>query len=641
MLKSCPETFSLDNFSMGLDWASPPDRISPYSVYDAKNINLTSYRALEKRSGMVKHYATPYVTGEMILDIYEYVGPSTTKVLVATNTASEANSKIGYYDTGWHDIKTGLTANTRYYFATHNEFCFVTNGVDNNFKLRETSVYNVGIQPPAAAPTVAQGASTGLSGKYIYVYCYKRSTTIGPEHRSDPSDPSDDIVVSGASVDVTYVASSDPQVDYIEIYRTLDLSQSEESTQYFLVTTVANANGTFTDTVQDDFLSVLCLDTNAPPPKSKFCKLHKDRMIWANCPDEVDGESLFMFSELGRPEACPGTNYQYFDRKDGQDITGIASLPDYLVIFKRDKMAAMEGDFAKWYTISATVGCIAPWAIVTFQDQIMFLSSEGWKVTNGRTVQDVSKRLLALNRSSYIAYGEASKYSAVYYPTRKQVHFLINFSSRIVMVGHLLSSLYSDVATENTVDEPYIGWTYHQYPSSIHLSAMGKYTESSTGIDRILAGSEDGYIYLLDSGTTDDDLSIPWAIETGWNALGTALPLSKQLRVLNVIYGSNVTWGRDPDPGQTAGTVKFEIDADFLNAVDEITLTHGASSYCGYTYCGGTYAGLTGMFTENFPLSDDCVGRKFRFRISDDSEFDFSLMSISGMFRYAGLREGL
>ncbi|MCK7532355.1 MAG: hypothetical protein MZV63_15645 [Marinilabiliales bacterium] len=273
------------------------------------------------------------------------------------------------------------------------------------------------------------------------MYCYKRSTATGPEHRSNPSPRSDLIVSTGGSADVAYVASTDTQVDYIEIYRTLDLTSSDySSTEYFLATTIANGTGTYSDTLSDDSLTTICLTTNTVPPRSYFCALHKDRMIYANCPAETDGGSLFMFSEIGRPESCPSVNYQYFDRSDGNEITGLASLPDYLIVFKKNKIAALEGDFQKWYTVSSTTGCIAPWAIIQFQDQIMFLSEEGWKTTDGRSVMDVSKKLIALNRSQYLSYNEEKNYSGVYYPTRKQCMFLLNHSSytKIIMVGHLL-----------------------------------------------------------------------------------------------------------------------------------------------------------------------------------------------------------
>jgi hypothetical protein len=633
MYKSAPENFTLDNFALGLDWASPPDRLSPMSVYDAKNINLTSYKALEKRQGMIKHYATPYVTGQKILDIYEYAGPASTRTLVASNTATE--SKVGYYNSGWNDLKTGLTKNTRFYFSTHNEYCFITNGVDANFKVRNDVVYSVGIVAPEDAPTVAVGASTGLTGEYGYVYCYVRSHDVGPVHRSNPSPVSDNITVSDESVSVSYVASTDAQVDTIEIYRTLDVSESELSTQYYLVETVGNEDGTFVDTKSDDSTTALCLTTNGVPPKSYFCALHKDRMIYANCPDEVDGDSLFMYSEIGRPEACPSANYQYFDRRDGQHITGIASLPDYLVVFKKNKMASLEGDFSKWYTISATTGCIAPWAITTFQDKILFLSAEGWKVTDGRSVQDVSKRLIALNRSQYISYTEQLNYSSAYYPTRKQILFLMNHSSytKVMMVGHFLSSLYADVATENTVDEPYIGWTYHEYDYHT-ISALGRYTDSN-GVEQVLAGDILGYVYLLDSGSQDDGNDISWKIETGWQSFNVPLPMTKQLRMVNFVYASNAALVTPP-----LCEINVAIDVDYTNDVCALILKQGAGTYCGYAYCNSSYPGIAGVSTENLSVSDSCVGRKFRFRISDTSGYDFSLLSISSMYRFAGLREG-
>jgi len=43
----------------------------------------------------------------------------------------------------------------KYSFETHRGLCYGVNGLDNNFKLRNTTSYNVGIAPPLGAPSVA------------------------------------------------------------------------------------------------------------------------------------------------------------------------------------------------------------------------------------------------------------------------------------------------------------------------------------------------------------------------------------------------------------------------------------------------------------------------------------------------------
>jgi len=622
-MRNAPLSFTIDDFTFGLDWVSPQHRVGLGWVTDAKNCNLTSYKALQKRRGIAKLIDTPLQSGKHVTGIFEYIAQSKSYLLVT------AGSKLGYYDfdiSSWKLLQDGLEDGARPSFVTHGYYCFMANGYNDNLKIFENTVNRVGIEAPSSAPTISVGLLTGLTGTYKYKYAYKRTFD---NFVSNASDETDLIEVTNQSVSVEVKASNDHQVDAIVIYRTLDTADpNNTSTIFYRVTELPNEDGRFEDDINDnDLENVLSESDNTPPPKAKFIILHKDRMIYANCPDEQDGGSLFLFSKVGQPEACPSSNYQYVDRSDGNEITGLGSLPDYLVVFKRNKIAVMEGNFEEWYIISNGIGCIAPYSIINMHDKIVFLSEEGWKATDGKEVYDISKKLHPLIASKYYSYEQAREYSGVYYPLNRQMVLLMRQSeySHIVLCGHWLASLYMDVPIEAATEEQYVGWTYHMYDHH-EFKTLGTYTDSE-GITRILAGNNDGIIYQLDNGYDDDGYDIEVNIETGWLPLFESSAITKTLRYITCHYTSLLP-----------GSVKVYYDADYNRGNQYITLTRGGSAYAGQAYAGGSYAGTEGIFTELLPVEDDVTGRVFRFRIYDNSTNNFSILSIIPAFRLEGYR---
>jgi len=624
MIKATGQSFLVNDFTFGMDWGSPPAMVQLGWVVDAKNMNLTFFKALEKRGGMDLLYPTAYNSGASISGLYEYKAPNGTDYLMVFSGTS-----CGYYDSGWHDIQTGLTSGLRPSCATMNGYCFVCNGTNANWKLYNTTHYDtVGIAAPTVTcPTPAEGTGV-VSGNYYYKYAYYRSSD---GFISNPSPASANVTPDGHSMTATFDASmlsGDADVTNIYLYRTLDLGDEDNSaTQYYYAGSRANTAGTIVDNNSDNALTVLLELDNTKPPLAKFCLIHKDRMIYANCPNETSGGSLFMFSKVGKPEAVPSSYYQYFDRQDGNDITGIASLPDFLLIFKKNKIAVMEGNFEQWYTISNGIGCIAPWAIVTLSDKVAFISEEGWKCTDGRFVYDIGKKIAPISRAEYLTESAAGEYTATYYPEIKQMQFLLYHASfnNFVLCGHWLSALYGEASAEFTVGENYVGWVYHEYDNHA-LHTLSSFTNDS-GITKPVAGSTTGFVYELDSGTDDEGEDIEFSITTGWFSLIQSPGLTKTIRQLSTIYAANNT-----------GTVKLYIDVDFANNTEYITLTGGGGSYAGYAYSNLAYAGVDEMQVENHDIDESACGKMFRFRLTDSSGNSFILMSIEALFRVEGIR---
>jgi len=94
------------------------------------------------------------------------------------------------------------------------------------------------------------------------------------------------------------------------------------------------------------------------------------------------------FSDLGDPDTfTTATNYFDVGKSDGQDITGIASLGEFLVIFKRKSIYIMSGSNPDAWKLSESVnnlsqiangiGCVSAKSIVQVGNDLWFMSDDG------------------------------------------------------------------------------------------------------------------------------------------------------------------------------------------------------------------------------------------------------------------------
>jgi len=622
------ESFDLTDFSFGWDISQTPLDLDRRALADCRNFNLTTKRGLEKRGGITKLYPTA-AAGE-VRDIYEYRAPDGRNyILVMASDKAQA-----YYESAWHDLKTGLVYGSRYTFVTHQGFCYISSGSDANFKLYNTTPYAVGIPVPPAAPVVTDGGAGGLAGKYTYVYCYRRST---PEALTgNPSAASAELDLSDKKFHVAYVASADPQVDKIVIYRTLDLNDpGTDPTAYFKVTEVSNATGSYDDETADEDLGTVLEIDNGVPPKAKLITLHRDHVFYANCPDEPDGTSLVMWSKAGIGEAVPSANYQYFDRKDGEDITGIAPLRDSVVIFKRNRIFLLRHDADSGAYVPSEkgmygVGCVAPWAIIPFEDKVIFLAEEGWKSFDGENLYDLSKSIRRLSRDGYTSINQATNYSAVYYPAKDQFIYNCNHSilPKRMFVGHfLVPLLYINKGIPEQLSQNIVGWTYHEYPNHV-LTSLARFTDSY-GITRLVAGSSNGYVYQLDSGGEGDDGNdIEYSLLTGWQPLGKSPSTYKTVRL------GFISISADRDCTLTM-SVEKDFRPPFFNG--SVSLANLGAAYCGYAYCGYAYCGMPEGFTARV-IVPGSPGQLYRFGLSGSDKAAMTLQGMTFLFRTEGVR---
>lgn len=129
---------------------------------------------------------------------------------------------------------------------------------------------------------------------------------------------------------------------------------------------------------------------NTTYPKGKYAAFWKNYMFI--CGDGVLNSTTYnsrvWFSNLGDPDTfTTGTDYFDVNKSDGQDITGIASLGEFLVIFKRKSIYIMSGSNPDAWKLSGSVnnlsqiangiGCVSAKSIVQVGNDLWFMSDDG------------------------------------------------------------------------------------------------------------------------------------------------------------------------------------------------------------------------------------------------------------------------
>ncbi len=632
---NAPHQFTISDFSLGWDIVSSPTALDIRSLQECKNVNLAPNKGLEVRKGIQKLFPTSNSPGNTVREVFEYKAPDGYTYTYAL---------IGNYLRRWNPYSSSWSGLTHYSLAAanrlphiiHRGFVLLSPWPANDpLKIYIGHFVKVGIRSPGNTPPVGTSGTGNFKGKYRYVYCYRRTADIFPPQATSNPSPISAEVNCGEGVQYATInvgISGDPQVNRIVIYRTYDYSASgipPSNSEYYFVAEINNATQRYYDNKPDSELGEPIELDNDTPPESKFVTVYKDRVFFAHAPDEPDGRYLVVYSKMGSVDAYPKANYEYFGLGDGEEITGITSLPDYLIVFKRNKMYIIQGDFEEKKIVASTlgIGCIAPYAILKLEDKIVFLSEEGWMAFDGINLYRLSAKIdKKLIEEGYINYAQANSYSAAYLPEKKQFRYLCShptLTKKVFCGQFLVPLLFIDKGIPEQTSENLVGWTYHQYDSH-NITCLGQYTDSN-GITRIMAGASDGYIYVLDSGPDDEGNPISFEITSGWFTLG--LPEN----IVHTIRRTYITYTTDAEQ-----ELNFDLGINFTPTVLSKTFYGTDVSYCGLCYCGSVYCSIEGGITDFINLSG--TGSWFRYKIHGNIQHSFVLNSITFQSRIHGTR---
>lgn len=236
------------------------------------------------------------------------------------------------------------TSSEPFDFVVSNNTCYFGNATDMK-KFDSSTLSNWGITSPAAGPTLTLVAgSQNVYTSWCYCYTYFNSNT---QHESSPSPISTcSGVFTSKSVQLALVASADPQVTNIRVYRTPDGgAQDPAQMQEISNSPFPNTTTTQTDTTPDTSLSIRVAPEflrNDPPTASKGFVTYAGR-IWGfnNNTTYYSGfeEIANGVPEESWPSGLTGNNYPW-----ATEVTAHAPLIDGVAVFQATTIQKIEGD---------------------------------------------------------------------------------------------------------------------------------------------------------------------------------------------------------------------------------------------------------------------------------------------------------
>jgi len=280
------------------------------------------------------------------------------------------------------------------------------------------------------------------------------------------------------------------------------------------------------------------------------------------------------------------------------------------------------------YCFSQEIGCISGWSIIQLEYEIVFLSEHGWFSFDGSNLYDLSSPIRRpMIEEGYINADIPQAYYGVHYSLYDRFYVLCdhpNNTPRTFCGQLLIPLLYIRSGISKEAAENIVGWTYHTY-SHQHLTCLTMIL-GEEGVEHMIAGGADGYVYRLNAGTTDDGNTIPYKYQSGWTALGQAPTVFKTARLGLVSFIA-----AEPPIAQ------LEIEQDFLPQAIAKDLSGGYAAYCGYCYCGDVHCGVSGSQINRFAFGGKPT-RLFRFSLAGDDASGIQLQSITVMYRVEGVR---
>lgn len=232
-------------------------------------------------------------------------------------------------------------------FVVSNNLCFFGNGTDMK-KFDGTNVWNWGIVAPAAGPGITLvGGTANIFTSWCYCYTYSNDE-VTLFHESSPSPISAcSGVFAAKSVQLSVVASTDPQVTLIHVYRTTDGGAQDPSLmQEISGSPFPNATGTLAaDSTPDASLSIRVgppFARNDPPTPSKGFVTYGGRIWGFN--NNVTYYSAFEETADPVPEECwpsglDGNSYPW-----AYEVTAHAALLDGIAVYQPSRISKVEGD---------------------------------------------------------------------------------------------------------------------------------------------------------------------------------------------------------------------------------------------------------------------------------------------------------
>lgn len=467
--------------AMGLQMISRQD-----ALWDGLNIEISSIMTLQRRPGYPRFCSTAFGSSDYPLDFFSFKNlAGTIKTLVDTPT------KLVSFTTSAQTTVFSKSGTAQGDMEDVGDMLYYCDGTDaDTKKWDQTTASKWGIVAPSVGPTLSFGAGS-LSPKSGYRYCcvYKNSTT-GHISNASPRSANTGSLTS-QNITVSYTASTDPQVDKIDIYR-----NDDGGSVFYFLAEVNNATSNYTDSTPDTGLNndiVAPLVGNEPPPSGISLVVFYLGRMWV-----ASGKDLYFGSgpdcTNGVPEeAFYSANVFHFPGK----ITALVVVSTGLLVFTRDDLYIILGtDLASFYPKKwqSNFGVQNQNCVTQDGDLVFVFTSRGqlFELSGPEEIGfPIRSRLAAMN--------PANVYLALHRSGDDEGLFISDGSANIYRYSLAMQC-----------------WSTKAQPVG-GVKALGS-IETSNAVWTLLAGRTAGSGYILarnPSNFQDDGSSYAWNVEIG------------------------------------------------------------------------------------------------------------------------------
>jgi len=360
-----------------------------------------------------------------------------------------------------------------------------------------TTLRKWGITAPIATPSfvsITGGAGSLSAGTYKWKMTFVRKDGSTIAHESNPSVPnSKSGVVANDRINIgSLEVSSDPQVDYKRLYRTV-----ANGAAFLFEKEVTNATTTSTLDIADTALGSEVETDNDVPNNCSWATEYQSHIFL--CRDGSNKHYLW-YSKKFRPEAVPVGNFLEIGNPD-DPLQCAMPISGMLGVFSRITKYRVVGNSISGFVAQEALtrrGTPSPMSLAISQGNGIFVARDGVFMTNLLSADvNISEDIAPLFRNetvngmSPINWNYASLISGGVFKQRYYFAYPSGSSGTPDKVG-----IYSSHTQK---------WYFFDFPVTSFL-----YEED---IDDFVAGSTNGLVYVLEEGVTGDDLGTAISLE--------------------------------------------------------------------------------------------------------------------------------
>lgn len=467
--------------AMGLQMISRLD-----SLWDGLNIEISSVMTLQRRPGYPRFCSAAFGSSDYPLAFFSF------KNLAGTiKTLADCPTKLVSFTTSAQTTVFSKSGTGQGSMEKVGDTLYYCDGTDaDSKKWDQTTASKWGIVGPSVAPTLSFGAgSLSPRSGYTYCYVYKNNTTGHPSNASPRSANTGSL--TSQNITVSYTASTDPQVDKIDIYR-----NDDGGGIFYYLATVANATSTYTDSIPDSGLNndiIAPLVGNEPPPSGISLVVFYLGRMWV-----ATGNKVYFGSG---PDCTNGVPEEAFYNKNNFSfpgkVTALVPISIGLLVFTRDDLYIILGsDLASFYPkkFQANLGVLNQNCVAQDGDLVFIFTSRGqlFELSGENEIGfPIRGKLAAIN--------PANAYLALHRSGDDEGLFISDGSANIYRYSLAMQC-----------------WSTKAQPVGGIRSIAS--IETSTAVWSLVAGRTAGSGYILSRNLTtfqDDGVSYDWNVEIG------------------------------------------------------------------------------------------------------------------------------